>query len=133
MRRFITVLLSLVLLQAPLVLAEGDIVAGPYGMVVSDILLSFHADEVPCEGGATDLPEICFKVDSVGVAYLAERLSALVESYTAAGLEHGDWRAANGVWAITLEFRHDAFGRLELYLAESMGAGVRGLARLVIR
>lgn len=132
MPRSLIVLLSLFLL-APWALGEGDVEAGPYGMVLSDMLLTFHADEIPCEGGATDLVEVCFEVDSVGVAYLAERLSALVESYAPAGLAHGDWRAANGVWAITLEFKHDSFGRLELYLAESMGAGVRGLARLVVR
>jgi len=131
MNKIFSCVLLVAVLLAPSVSARDNIEASPYGMVLSDLLLSFHANEVPCEDGGREAPEVCFQVDSVGVAYLAERLTALVESYAPAGLAHGEWRAANGVWAVALEFKHDAFGRLEVYLAEGMGSWVRGLVRLV--
>lgn len=102
-------------------------------MVLADLMLTFHATEVACEDGMSESNAVCFQAKSVGVAYLAERLTSVVESYAAAGLSHRDWRAANGVWTVTLEFKHESFGRLEVYLAESMNVGVRGLVRLVPR
>jgi hypothetical protein len=132
MRRILTTTLLLGLLAWPAV-ARDNVEASPYGMVVSDLLLSFHADEVPCEDGSVEAPEVCFMVTSVGASYLAERLTVLVESYAPAGLSQGEWRAANGVWAVSLAFRNDSYGRLDVYLAETLGSGVRGMVRLVQR
>ncbi len=131
-RIFLSAILAATL-WAPGALARNDIEASPYGMVVSDLLLAFHADEVPCEDGANESLEVCFTVSSVGVSYLGERLTALVDSFEPAGLSQGEWRAANGVWSVALVFRNEAYGRLEVYLAETMGTGVRGLVRLVTR
>lgn len=131
-RTLVTILLLGLLTAAP-VLARDNVEASPYGMVVSDLLMSFHANEVPCEDGAVEDPEVCFMVTSVGASYLAERLTTLVESYAPAGLSQGEWRAANGVWAVSLAFRNDSYGRLDVYLAETLGSGVRGMVRLVQR
>lgn len=133
MRQSLIRLLLAAVLWAPVALARDNIEASPYGMVLSDLLLSFHADEVPCEDGTVEAPEVCFFVSSVGASYLAERLTALVDAYAPAGLSHGEWRAANGVWAVALAFRNAGYGHLEVYLAETLGAGVRGLVRLVNR
>lgn len=133
MKKILLAIILAVTLWTPGALASSDIEASPFGMVVGDLLVAFHADEVPCEDGANDSLELCFSAASVGVSYLAERLTELVDSYEPAGLSQGEWRAANGVWAVTLVFHNQAYGRLEVYLAETMGAGVRGLARLVTR
>lgn len=114
-------------------LARERIDTGPYGMVLDDLLSAFHAVETVCEDGSTEASEVCFAVASVGVSYLAELVTALVEAYAPAGLSQGAWRSGNGVWAVSLTFRKDGYGHLELYLTETLGSGVRGLVRLVQR
>lgn len=122
--------LTAVLLLVPVGAARDSIEAGPFGMVLSDLLTVFHAEEVPCEDGANEAPEVCFIATSVGASYLAERLSELVDGYHSAGLRGGSWRSANGVWAVSLSFENRGYGKLEIYLAEAPDNCVRGLIRL---
>ncbi len=133
LRALLPTLLAAVLLLTPVSFARDSIEAGPFGMVLADLLTIFHAQEVPCDDGATEAPEVCFVAMSVGASYLAERLGELVAGYGSAGLRDGSWRSANGVWAVSLSFENRSYGELKIYLAEAPDNCVRGLVRLVIR
>ena len=124
-------LLTAAIMLTPLAAARDSIEASPFGMVLADVLTTFHASEVPCDDGANEAPEVCFVAVSVGASYLAERLSELVIGYGSTGLHGGSWRSANGVWAVSLSFENRSYGKLEIYLAEAPDNCVRGLVRLV--
>lgn len=131
LRILLRYLLFAVLLLTSVSSARDTIEAGPFGMVLGDILATFHANEAPCDDGANGAPEVCFIAASVGASYLAERLSELVSGYGSAGLRGSSWRSANGVWAVSLSFENRSYGKLEIYLAEAPNNCVRGLVRLV--
>lgn len=116
---------------APATFARDTLHASAYGLVLDDLLVAFYADIVPCDDGANGVPEICFLTETVGAAFLAERLSDVVSDYRSAGLSSGGWRSANGVWTVTLSFANYPYGLLEVYLAETPDNCVKGLVRLV--
>lgn len=132
MKRLLTcILLSAVCLIAPAAAARDTIEASPYGMILDDLLGAFYADVVPCDDGSTGNAEVCFRAETVGASYLAERLTEVVAGYGSAGLRSDGWRSANGVWTVNLAFVNERHGRLEVYLAEAPDNCVRGVVRLV--
>jgi hypothetical protein len=116
---------------APVGLARETIEASQYGTVLEDLLAAFYAAGVPCEGAATATAEVCFRAEAVSASYLAERLDELLDTYGSAGLSSGEWRAANGVWNVTLAYPNSSYGYLDLYLAEAPDNCVNGIVRLV--
>src|SRR5690606_9077855 len=66
---------------APATFARDTLHASAYGLVLDDLLGAFYADIVPCDDGANGVPEICFLTETVGAAFLAERLSDVVSDY----------------------------------------------------
>lgn len=110
--------------------AKDDLLASPYGPVVADLLFAFHAKEQHCLG-PVDVSDVCFKVDPATAGGLAEVLEAVVEGYRPAGLRSGEWRAANGVWAVDLVFGEGVYGTLEVYLTEKNRAAIEG--KVVLR
>lgn len=105
--------------------AKDSILASAYGPVVNDLLFAFHATEEPCVG-AVDMSDLCFSVTPATAGALAESLELVVAGYGSAGLQRGEWRAANGVWAVELVFGGGAYGTVEVYLTETELATVRG-------
>ena len=105
--------------------AKDNLLASPYGSVVADLLFAFHATELPCLG-PVDLSDVCFTVDPATAGGLAEILEQVVSGYGSAGLRGGEWRAANGVWAVDLVFGTGVYGTLEVYLTELQRAAVQG-------
>lgn len=124
-------LLCTLLLLSPSALARDTIDISPYGNVVADLLAAFHAEDVPCEGVATDVGEMCFRVQATSASYLAERLTEIVVDYDSVGLNSGGWRSGNGVWTVSLMLPNKSLGLLEIYLAEVPDNGVNGVIRLV--
>lgn len=122
-------LLVLALAYLAPVEAKDDLLASPYGPVVADLLFAFHATELQCLG-PVDVSDVCFKVDPATAGGLAEVLEAVVAGYRSAGLRGGEWRAANGVWAVDLVFGEGVYGTLEVYLTEKHRATVEGKAVL---
>ena len=105
--------------------AKDNLLASPYGSVVVDLLAAFHAREVPCLG-PVDMSDVCFTVDPATAGGLAEILESVVADYESAVLRSGEWRAANGVWAVALVFGDGVYGTLEVYLTESQRAEIQG-------
>ncbi len=130
-RTLLSLLLCCLLQFAPGALARDTIEASPYANVFEDLLVAFHAEDSPCEGGAGGMAEACFKAHLVSASYLAERLTEIVESYESVGLKSGGWRSANGVWTVALTFPNSSYGQLEIYLAEGQDKLVKGMFRLV--
>lgn len=124
-------LLCALLLSAPFSSARDTIDISPYGNVVADLLAAFHAVDVPCEGVATDVGEMCFRAQATSASYLAERLIDIVSDYGSVGLDSGGWRSGNGVWTVSLMLPNKNLGHLEIYLAEVPENGVKGVIRLV--
>jgi len=122
------ILLAVAALVALPVHAGDAIDASPFATVVSDLLVAFHASETPCED-VSEADEVCFVVAAAGASYLAERLEEVAAGYDQAGLAIGEWRAANGVWAVRLTFGDARKGVIEVYLAEVRDAAVRGVIR----
>lgn len=110
--------------------AKDNLLASPYGSVVADLLLAFQAAEVPCLG-PIDISDVCFTVDPATAGGLAEILENVAAGYASAGLRGGEWRAANGVWALELLFGDGVYGTLEVYLTELQRAQVHG--KVVLR
>jgi len=127
--RAVTVLVALLFASHPIT-ARDSLMASPYGSVVADLLRAFHATEDPCLG-PVDVSDVCFTVHPATVGGLAEILENVVAGYRSAGLSGGEWRAANGVWAVELLFGDGGYGRLEVYLTELQRAEVRG--KVVLR
>lgn len=109
--------------------ANGDIIASPYGPVVSELLRVMHASVVPCED-LLDAPELCFTVDSVGLSLLAGVVGDVAKDFEAAGLRSDPWLAGNGVHSVRLVFDTSGPDALYVYLAEDSPSHVRGLIRL---
>ncbi len=99
--------------------------ASPYGPVLIDLLAAFQAVETPCPSASVQ-HDLCFDATPAGATQLAEALSEVVGGYATAGLGVGDWRAANGVWAVSLSFGGGALGWVDLYLTEAGLGTVRG-------
>lgn len=130
-RTLLTSLFCALLLVAPAAFARDSIEASPYGNLFTDLLEAFHAVGAPCEGVATEAAEVCFRSQAVSASYLAERLSEIVQGYDSVGLQSGGWRAANGVWTVSLALPNRAYGYLEIFLAEATDNVVNGVIRLV--
>lgn len=122
--RALAVILTVLSLTS-LVVARDNLFASAYGSFTRDLLEAFHAQETTCNA-AIEAVDVCFHVDAVGAGHLAEVLSGVVEDYDSAGLQLGDWTAANGVWAVELRFKVEAYGKVDIYLSE-VGRGVRGM------
>lgn len=105
--------------------ARDSLMSSPYGPVVSDLLKAFTAEETLCPL-STYQHDLCFAVELAGAGYLAERLESVVATYSAANLRSGGWRAANGVWSVTLTFGGGHHGSVELFLTEVGQGSVRG-------
>lgn len=118
-------MLLAVVIAAGMAGAKDNLLASPYGSVVADLLFAFHATELPCLG-PVDLSDVCFTVDPATAGGLAEILEQVVSGYGSAGLRGGEWRAANGVWAVDLVFGTGVYGTLEVYLTELQRAAVQG-------
>lgn len=127
--RVLTVLTALAFTACPAA-AKDNLLASPYGSVVADLLFAFHATEVPCLG-PVDISDVCFTADPATAGALAEILEKVVAGYSSAGLRGGEWRAANGVWAVNLIFGDGVYGTLEVYLTELQRAEVHG--KVVLR
>ena len=110
--------------------AKDNLMASPYGSVVADLMFAFHAVEVPCLG-PVDMSDVCFTVDPATAGGLAEIIESIVAGYRSAGLRAGEWRAANGVWAVELVFGDGVYGGLEVFLTERQRAEVSG--KIVLR
>lgn len=110
--------------------AKDNILASAYAPVVNDLLFAFFATEVPCLG-PVDMSDVCFTVEPATAGALAEALEVVVNGYHSAGLHTGEWRAANGVWAVELRFGDGAYGHIEVYLTETKRAEVYG--KIVLR
>lgn len=110
--------------------AKDNILASAYGPVVIDLLFTFFATEVPCLG-PVDMSDVCFTVEPATAGALAEALEVVVNGYRSAGLQTGEWRAANGVWAVELRFGDGLYGHVEIYLTETKRAEVSG--KIVLR
>lgn len=123
-RRSLGVALCLLLLS--LATARDNLFASAYGPLAHDLLDAFHARETQCHA-AIEVPDVCFEVRAAGAGPLAETLADVVEDYRSAGLRMGEWRAANGVWAVELRFGAGAHGSVEVYLTESGRGDVRGM------
>ena len=108
--------------------ARDGIDASPFASVVDDLIVAFFATETTCDG-LVDIDEICFVVPAAGASYLAQQIERVVDDHGPTGLSAGEWRAANGVWAIELSFGDVRKGTLEVYLAEVTDAVVRGVMR----
>lgn len=119
------IMLLAVVIAAGMAGAKDNLLASPYGSVVADLLFAFHATELPCLG-PVDLSDVCFTVDPATAGGLAEILEQVVSGYGSAGLRGGEWRAANGVWAVDLVFGTGVYGTLEVYLTELQRAAVQG-------
>src|SRR5690606_5511669 len=119
------IMLLAVVIAGALAGAKDNLLASPYGSVVADLLFAFHATELPCLG-PVDLSDVCFTVDPATAGGLAEILEQVVSGYGSAGLRGGEWRAANGVWAVDLVFGTGVYGTLEVYLTELQRAAVQG-------
>ena len=119
------IMLLAVVIAGALAGAKDNLLASPYGSVVADLLFAFHATELPCLG-PVDLSDVCFTVDPATAGGLAEILEQVVSGYGSAGLRGGEWRAANGVWAVDLVFGIGVYGTLEVYLTELQRAAVQG-------
>ncbi len=130
-RTLLNLLICAAFVFAPAGLARDTVSASAYGMLLEDLLEAFYAEIVPCDDGANGVAEVCFLSDTASASYLAERLGEVAESYDYAGLRSGGWRAANGVWTVRLSFPNDLYGQLEVFLAETQDARVKGLVRLV--
>jgi hypothetical protein len=127
--RILTVLAALSLAALPAA-GKDNLLASPYGPVVVDLLFAFHATEVPCLG-PVDISDVCFTANPATAGALAEVLETVVAGYGSAGLRGGEWRAANGVWAVDLVFGDGVYGALEVYLTEVQRAEVHG--KVVLR
>ncbi len=106
--------------------AKDSLMASAYAPVVSDLLAAFHAEEAICSL-TTYQHDVCFVVSPAGASGLAEVLTDVAADYAAAELRLGEWRAANGVWAVELTFGSGAYGSVELYLTEVEQGAVRGV------
>ncbi|MFO7546256.1 MAG: hypothetical protein R6W77_12265 [Trueperaceae bacterium] len=126
--RILVVLSAVSLPLASVSHARDGIDASPFAPVVADLLSAFFATETACDGLA-EIDELCFFVSPAGASYLAQQLERVVQEHRPAGLSLGEWRAANGVWAVELEFGDARRGSLEVYLAEVTDATVRGVMR----
>lgn len=125
MKRFVW---ALVLILASVIgpaLARDRLFVTPYGAVASDVLAAFDAEIVPCVGAIAS-SDVCFVVAVAAPTALAARLEGVIEAYRPAGLTAGAWRAANGVWSLTLRFGSGRYGELEVYLSETGSSSVRG-------
>lgn len=124
-------LLSLLIGSAPLATAyaNGDIRASTFGPVASALLAAMHAEAVPCDD-LLDVPEVCFVVDATGVGLLAGTVGTVAETFAAAGLRAGPWRAGNGVHSVRLTFEVGGPEALDVFLAEESPSHVRGMLRL---
>src|SRR5690606_35408747 len=100
-RRILVVLVATILPLTSVSFARDGIDASPFAPVVADLLTAFFATETTCDGLA-DIDELCFVVPAAGASYLAQQLERVVLEHRPAGLSLGEWRAANGVWAVEL-------------------------------
>ena len=105
--------------------AKDSLMASAYAPVVRDLMEAFGAVETLCPL-ATFQHDVCFEASPAGASQLAEQLAEVVSGYEPADLRVGDWRSANGVWAVTLRFGSGAYGAIDLYLAEVGPGAVRG-------
>lgn len=125
LRRCLTLLTALSL-WLPGAHAKDRLLATPYGVVANDLLTAFGAEVAECVGAIASF-DVCFTVTLAGPSYLATQLEEVIDDYRSAGLSTDGWRAANGVWSVTLRFETGNYGELQVYLSEGGNALVRGV------
>ncbi|MBW6454377.1 MAG: hypothetical protein K0A98_00695 [Trueperaceae bacterium] len=99
----------------------------PYGAIVDDLLLRFHAQERACRVAQAPA-EACFVVDPGRAALLAEAVEAFLAEHAGA-VVRGPWSSANGTHRVALSLPDAGWGVLELWLVEVAGHRIEGRFR----
>jgi hypothetical protein len=113
----------LVALLIPTVAANG-LATTPFWAVVDTLLERFHATSRPCDLALGE-GDVCFLVKPAQVAHLAAALEDFVGEQGGA-LRRGAWTSANGAHRVVLILSDEAWGSLELWLAERTDLVVEG-------
>jgi hypothetical protein len=102
----------------------SDLATTPYRAVVDGLLERFHAESRPC-ALALGESDACFVVRPARVALLAATLEVYVVEH-GGSLYLGAWTSANGAHRVVLTLADEAWGSLELWLAERPDHVVEG-------
>lgn len=126
------VLLALIALLWGAAPAEAGGFAGtPFARVAAELLERLHAEAVTCPVDL-EADSVCFVVEPGRAAPLAEALESFVLE-EAEVLEVGPWRSGNGTHRVTIAFRDDTWGALEVWFAERDATRVDGRLEHLLR